>query len=1637
MRPQPLGIQRRTVTAVLGTALLVFVCFAVASVVYRSGQMKERVRELLAPYAGMITISSDVAVIFENSARATEILEALKDNPQILRADLVLVNGTTLATYPEGKPALEPAQWQRPDDVYLTRDTAALVQTLAPNKEHVAKLVIYFSLAKLQQSERQTLVELTLIVALILAVIVLLQFVLLQRWVLSPLTQLTEIAERAGSHGDYTLRAPTGSRDEFGQLGKNFNALLTAVEQREAALRRLSNFQRSILNDAAYAIISTDLHGVITSINPAGEKLTGWSAAELVGRQTPEVFHDAAEIAAHAEELAVELGEPLAPGFEVFVARARRGLPFEAEWTYVRKDGRRVAVLLSVTAQRDERGEIFGFLGNASDITERKATLDALATSERRLQHAFNATFDSIWEWNVVTNTTYYSPRWYQILGYADQSFPMTFETFVSLCHPDDLPPTMAAVQAVLQGGGPTYETEFRMRAKDGGWRWILGRGAVAETDVAGQVILLSGTNTDITEAKFAKLALAESESRFRQMFQTAPDSVFLVAADGPEAGQILSANEVAMKEHGYSMPELLAKKIWELDEPADADLALQRLQQFSMGVPKTFQVIHRRKDGSTFPVEVVAQKNLMGGRACILAFDRNITERLQSETALRDSESRFRELAESISEVFWIYELATNRTSYVSPAFERIWGFSRQVVLDDPAAWGRTIHPDDYAESKKTFELALAGKPPSSREYRIITGTGEVRWVRDRAFPIFDAAGQVVRVVGVVEDDTARKTAELLIEKRDLRLARIASRVPGVLYEFKLFPDGTSSFPYASDGLREVYRVTPEAVREDASPVFKVVHPDDLAQVKESIAASAKNLTQWQCEYRVWFPDGAVRWLLGNSIPEAQADGSVLWHGFITDITTQKQIQERLNEQHSKYQLLFENMTAGFALHKIICDAEGKPVDYRFLEVNPAFERITGLLAKNLVHHTVKEILPGTEHYWLEEFGRVALTGRPVALENYSSELQKYFSVWAFCPKPEHFAVVVSDITERKQYELELQEKNSLLDGTLQATADGILAVSGDGKVMSYNRQFVELWRVPPELLDLQDAEALALFVEQQINNPNFKVRQLNDTTKSETFDQLEFADGRVFERFSRPQIVAGRVVGRVWSFRDMTLRHWAVISLRESEQKFKTLFDTANDAILLLDALALHDCNQMAETMFGAPRKQLLGQAFGHFCPEHQADGSPSQASLNQKLNAVLAGQPQSFEWICCRADGTPFNAEISLNPLELRDVPIVQAIIRDITARKQSEAARREAEELYRTLINTSPDGIAVLNLEGNITFSSPKDLELYGHTSLATKLGHPALQFVSEADRARAGAALRDAAQGKIERSQRFQMMRLDGTQFVAEVDGALLRDDLGVPRGIMIITRDVTERQRQEDELKSKNAELERFTYTVSHDLKSPLITIKGFANGLLLDASAGRLERLGDDLKRIVLAADKMSELLNGLLELSRVGRILNPPTEVSMDKVVADVVELLSGSIKQRSAHVTVQPGLPKVHGDPQRLQTVLQNLVENALKFAQPGAVPVIEIGAATGAEKYFFVRDAGMGIEPRHQETVFGLFNKLDARSDGTGIGLALVRRIVEFHGGRIWVESAGTNQGATFCFSLPLSTAKSAVTLEAQS
>jgi signal transduction histidine kinase len=233
-----------------------------------------------------------------------------------------------------------------------------------------------------------------------------------------------------------------------------------------------------------------------------------------------------------------------------------------------------------------------------------------------------------------------------------------------------------------------------------------------------------------------------------------------------------------------------------------------------------------------------------------------------------------------------------------------------------------------------------------------------------------------------------------------------------------------------------------------------------------------------------------------------------------------------------------------------------------------------------------------------------------------------------------------------------------------------------------------------------------------------------------------------------------------------------------------------------------------------------------------------------------------------------------------------------------------------------------------------------------------------------------------------------------------------------------------EKERLIAELEEKHAEMERFTYTVSHDLKSPLFTIQGFLGLLERDVEVGNREQMEEDMRRIRSAAGKMQQLLDELLELSRIGRIANEAEPTPLGELAEEAVELVAARIAERGVEVVVEPDLPTVVGDRRRLFEVFQNLIENAVKFMGDQRRPRIEIGTREeGGERVCYVRDNGRGIEPAYREKVFGLFERLEQGGEGTGIGLAIVKRVIELHGGRVWVESEGAGRGATFCFTLP--------------
>jgi PAS domain S-box-containing protein len=372
-------------------------------------------------------------------------------------------------------------------------------------------------------------------------------------------------------------------------------------------------------------------------------------------------------------------------------------------------------------------------------------------------------------------------------------------------------------------------------------------------------------------------------------------------------------------------------------------------------------------------------------------------------------------------------------------------------------------------------------------------------------------------------------------------------------------------------------------------------------------------------------------------------------------------------------------------------------------------------------------------------------------------------------------------------------------------------------------------------------------------------------------------------------------------------------------------------------------------------------------------------------------------------------------------------------DITEQKRVLEALTETELLYRTLVEQS--SVALYR-----DYAEPGGPSIFITDQIEHMIGYTPAEFSSSPefwqtlvhpdDREMVLSTIDKILVTGEKAINEYRMRAKDGNWVWLRDEAIAIKDPEGKTMYVQGVYADITQQKQMEAqrealiaELEAKNAELERFTYTVSHDLKAPLITMGGFLGYLEKDALSGDIDSLKRDIQRISDANRKMETLLNDLLELSRVGRLINPPEDVSFREIVDEALARVAIRMEEKQIQVRVRSDLPAVRGDRIRLVEVMQNLLENAAKFATEQSHPEIEVGAEIKEDgaRVLFVRDNGIGIAPEHHAKIFELFHKLNPNLEGTGIGLALVKRIIEVHGGRIWVESE-TGKGTTFYFTL---------------
>jgi len=383
-----------------------------------------------------------------------------------------------------------------------------------------------------------------------------------------------------------------------------------------------------------------------------------------------------------------------------------------------------------------------------------------------------------------------------------------------------------------------------------------------------------------------------EAQQRFELLFRNSPAPMALTVL--PER-RFVDANPALLHALGYSKDEVLGKTSFELGLFPDESSIERSVNLLNSGARLTnleFQA--KRKDGTLIEGILSAETVVIRGQPHMLSVMVDVTELRRTARMLKESEGRFRRVADSAPVLLW-----ESGADGLCSNFNKPWlDFTGRTMEQELGnGWTEGVHPDDLETCLRTYRLALQAHREFKMEYRLRRADGKFRWLQDHGVPRFTPDGDFLGFIGSCLDITEIKEAKRDREELLGRLLKIAGRVPGVIYQYRLRPDGSSCFPFASEAIKEIYRVTPEEVLEDASKVFAIIHPDDFGGVVESIKKSAQDLTPWQYEYRVKFADGTVRQLYGDAVPQREEDGSVLWHGFITDISGRKQKEEELQQ--------------------------------------------------------------------------------------------------------------------------------------------------------------------------------------------------------------------------------------------------------------------------------------------------------------------------------------------------------------------------------------------------------------------------------------------------------------------------------------------------------------------------------------------------------------------------------------------------------------------------------------------------------------------------------------------------------------------------------------------------------------------
>ena len=570
----------------------------------------------------------------------------------------------------------------------------------------------------------------------------------------------------------------------------------------------------------------------------------------------------------------------------------------------------------------------------------------------------FEDTIAGFWDWDIAAETIYLSPGYKAMFGYAENELSNSIASWKSLIHQQDLHLIINSIADQIKSRGKVpHNVEARFIHKNRSVTWVMCIGSVTvwEGNVARR---MAGCIIDIDRQKKIQQELQISEKQFKSAFEYSAIGMALVSPQG----RYLRVNKKLCQITGYTADEMHGLSFQDITYPEDLEADLYLLDQLANKQIDNYQLekryLHKNGEIVWVLLSVSLVRNELDDPLHFVSQVQNITQSKKAEVKLKDSQDKYRKLFRSVQDIFFKVD-AGGIIVDISPSIEKYEGYKQETFIGKPAD---TFYFNPSERQAVVDALTKHGKIDDF-DIRLRTPGGRFVYTSINAYVIYDEKGNYAGSEGSIRDITTRVLAEDALKARDALLTKLSEQIPGVIYQFQVMPDGRSFFPFVSNGVTDLYGLTADDIRYDSSPVFNRVHPDDFEIFNSSITESYNTLNKWELEFRVNVPGKGTRWLKGISKPAKQDDGSVLWHGFVADVTEQKlkeqQVQatyDLVSDQNSRLVNFAYIISHNLRTHsgnfemlvKLLDDAVN---DYEREELMKHMRKVSLLLSETIMH--------------------------------------------------------------------------------------------------------------------------------------------------------------------------------------------------------------------------------------------------------------------------------------------------------------------------------------------------------------------------------------------------------------------------------------------------------------------------------------------------------------------------------------------------------------------------------------------------------------------------------------------------------------------------------------------------------------